>query len=82
MNLALLREFKCRFLVTKDGGKAGGMEEKLEASRAAGVRTLLIDRPKSAGGISLEDVDVYKRQSRRPAKKVDISTKFLYRNRE
>ena len=56
MNLALLREFKCRFLVTKDGGKAGGMEEKLEASRAAGVRTLLIDRPKSAGGISLEDV--------------------------
>ena len=32
------------------------MEEKLEASRAAGVRTLLSDRPKSAGGISLEDV--------------------------
>ena len=56
MNLALLREFKCRFIVTKDGGKTGGMEEKLEASRAAGVRTLLIDRPKSAGGISLEDV--------------------------
>ena len=56
MNLAGLREFKCRFLVTKDGGKTGGMEEKLEASRAAGVRTLLIDRPKSAGGISLEDV--------------------------
>ena len=47
---------RASILVTKDGGKTGGMEEKLEASRAAGVRTLLIDRPKSAGGISLEDV--------------------------
>lgn len=58
MNLALLREFQCRFLVTKDGGRAGGMDGKLEASRAAGVQAVLIDRPERAGGISLEDVKI------------------------
>ena len=58
MNLALLREFQCRFLVTKDGGRAGGMDGKLEASRAAGAQAVLIDRPESAGGISLEDVKI------------------------
>ena len=58
MNLALLREFQCRFLVTKDGGRAGGMDGKLEASRAAGAQAVLIDRPERAGGISLEDVKI------------------------
>lgn len=56
MNLALLREYDCVYMVTKDGGKAGGLAEKLKAAREAGVCTLLIDRPDSGGGISLEKV--------------------------
>lgn len=56
MNLALLREYGCSYLVTKDGGAAGGMEAKLEAARAAGAKTLLIGRPDSGDGISLEEV--------------------------
>ncbi len=34
------------------------MDGKLEASRAAGAQAVLIDRPESAGGISLEDVKI------------------------
>lgn len=56
MNLALLKEFDCRYLVTKDGGKAGGLDEKLEAAGAAGARVVLIDRPGGDEGISLEAV--------------------------
>lgn len=56
MNMALLREYDCRYMVTKDGGKAGGLDEKLKAAGEAGVCTLLIDRPDSGKGISLEKV--------------------------
>lgn len=56
MNLALLREFGCRYLVTKDGGKAGGLDKKLEAARMAGVGVVLIERPGVDEGISLEAV--------------------------
>lgn len=37
MNRAHLREYNCRFLVTKDGGKTGGFEEKLKGAQEAGA---------------------------------------------
>lgn len=43
---AALREFQCRFLVTKNSGSAGGFEEKMEAARRAGVQVLVIRRPR------------------------------------
>ena len=55
MNEAVLKEFNCRFLVTKDGGRAGGFEEKLEAARRAGAQTVVIRRPADQG-MSLEQV--------------------------
>lgn len=55
MNLAQLREYHCRFLVTKDGGKAGGFSQKLQAAGRAGAMTVVICRPQEEG-LGLEEV--------------------------
>lgn len=55
MNLALLKEYNCRYLVTKDGGNAGGFGEKLQAAALAGATAVVILRPEDRG-ISLEEV--------------------------
>ena len=49
LNLALLRQFKIRCLVTKDGGAAGGFGEKAAAAAEAGVKLLVIRRPVEEG---------------------------------
>lgn len=56
MNRAQLREYNCSFLVTKDGGKAGGYGEKLQAARAAGAVAVVIERPRRETGISIEEI--------------------------
>jgi precorrin-2 dehydrogenase/sirohydrochlorin ferrochelatase/precorrin-6A/cobalt-precorrin-6A reductase len=56
MNLAMLRQFKCKYLLTKDSGSSGGFEEKLEAAREAGARVVLVGRPDEVPGLSYEDV--------------------------
>lgn len=53
LNLALLRQFDIRFLVTKDSGAAGGFGEKTAAAAEAGVKLLVICRPVEEG----EDYD-------------------------
>lgn len=55
LNLALLREYDIRYLVTKESGKAGGFEEKLSAAKRAGVTAVVIQRPKEQG-YSFEEV--------------------------
>lgn len=44
--LALLRAHRIGVMVTKDGGEAGGLPEKLHAARDAGCRVILVARPK------------------------------------
>ena len=56
MNLAQLREYGCAYLVTKDGGAAGGFSEKIKAARRAGAAAVVIDRPGSGEGISLDEI--------------------------
>lgn len=56
MNLAQLKEYDCRYLVTKDGGAAGGFEEKLRAAKRAGAVAVVVDRPGVGEGISLEEI--------------------------
>lgn len=55
MNVALLREFRCRYLVTKDSGTAGGVKEKLEAAARADVTVVIVGRPGQGDGLSLEE---------------------------
>lgn len=55
LNEALIRQYHIDWLVTKDGGPAGGFGEKAAAARAAGAGLVLIRRPQEAG-LSYEDV--------------------------
>lgn len=49
LNEALIRQFRIRFLVTKDGGQAGGFQEKADAAAATGIQLVLIRRPEDSG---------------------------------
>ena len=55
MNEAMLAQYNIRYLVTKDGGSPGGLQEKLDAARNQGVQVLLIGRPQE-DGLPLEDM--------------------------
>ncbi|MCF0150110.1 MAG: precorrin-6A reductase, partial [Firmicutes bacterium] len=50
MNLQLLRWCKVSWLVTKDGGQAGGFPEKAAAAKKHGAKLLVIGRPKEEAG--------------------------------
>ena len=56
MNLAMLREYKISYLVTKESGIAGGYPQKCEAAAMAGVGLVVIGRPQQEAGMSLEEV--------------------------
>ena len=49
LNRALLEQFSIRFLVTKDGGAAGGFAEKAQAAADTGVQLIVICRPAETG---------------------------------
>ncbi len=49
MNVALLHQTEARYFVTKESGKAGGFEEKLEAARTVGAVLIVIGRPAEKG---------------------------------
>lgn len=55
-NLALLRQYDCRFLVTKDGGAAGGFSEKAIACQKAGAIMVVISRPTQESGYSYGEI--------------------------
>ena len=57
MNKATLDMTDARVLVTKDGGAAGGLEEKLSAAKELGVDILLIRRPEETGVTAAEAID-------------------------
>ena len=59
INEAMLRQFQCSYLVTKDTGLAGGFPEKMEACRRAGVIPVIIGRPLKEEGLSLLEARVF-----------------------
>lgn len=56
LNIALLKQIKASYMVTKESGKAGGFEEKLRAAKAAGVTLIVIGRPTKEEGLSLDEM--------------------------
>lgn len=54
LNQAMLKQYDCKYLVTKDSGKAGGFMEKIQAALSCGVIPVIIGRPVSEAGISPE----------------------------
>lgn len=55
MNVALMEQFGISYMVTKDSGKEGGFEDKLEAARDAGAVLIVIRRPDDEG-VSAEEI--------------------------
>lgn len=49
LNLALIRQFDIRYLVTKASGSHSGWQEKLEAARTAGITACVIGAPETDG---------------------------------
>lgn len=56
LNAALMHHFAIRVLVTKDGGTAGGTEEKLTAAKEVGATVIMIDRPAEQSGYDLDTI--------------------------
>lgn len=49
LNLALIRQFQIKYLVTKDGGRNGGFTEKAAAAAAGGATLVVLRRPADSG---------------------------------
>lgn len=48
-NERVLREYDICSMITKDGGQAGGFQEKLAAAKACGVAVIVVRRPEETG---------------------------------
>ncbi len=59
MNEAMIKEFDCRFLLTKDTGKNGGYPEKISAAKDCGICAVVVKRPGDEEGESFEEVLSY-----------------------
>ncbi|MCD7876309.1 MAG: precorrin-6A reductase, partial [Cloacibacillus porcorum] len=62
MNEEMIRLTGARWLVTKDGGAAGGIEEKIEAARSCKARVIMIERPHEEGGHSCTEALLWARR--------------------
>lgn len=56
LNVAMLKQLNCSYIVTKNTGRAGGFDQKLTAAQETGSKILLIDRPLKEIGYSLNEV--------------------------
>lgn len=54
LNAAMLRQWDCKYLVTKMSGHTGGFLEKLLAAQSCGCTPVVIGRPKQVEGMSLK----------------------------
>lgn len=53
MNIAMIRQFDTKWLVSKESGSSGGFPEKYEAALETGSRLVLIGRPRQEEGVTL-----------------------------
>ena len=56
LNVALLRQYRIKTLVTKDTGGYGGFRAKAEAAHEAGCALLVVERPRTETGFTLEEI--------------------------
>ena len=55
LNIALMEEYNCKYLVSKQTGNNGGFDEKIEACKQAGVYPIIVALPQNDKGISEEE---------------------------
>lgn len=56
-NRALIRQHGIAVLITKESGRAGGMEEKLEAARLEQCQVIVVQRPEETTDNTFDDMD-------------------------
>ena len=54
-DLAMIRQYDIRTLVTKSSGSAGGYDEKMQAAAEAGIDVFVIGRPAEENGLSVSE---------------------------
>lgn len=62
MNEAMLEQYHISYLVTKEAGRNGGFEEKLQAAKRCGVKAIVIRRPEDSGVTVEEAAAMFKYQ--------------------
>lgn len=55
MNVATLKQYNCKILVTKDTGRPGGFKDKIKCAEM-GTEIIVIERPTEEKGLSFEEV--------------------------
>lgn len=55
LNCALIRDLHVSSMVTKQSGRAGGFDQKVEAAVQTGIELVVIGRPPAAEGVTLEE---------------------------
>lgn len=63
LNVATLKKFNSKFMVTKDSGEVGGFFEKVTAAQEAGAKLVVIGRTTEEQGESYEEILKYLRDS-------------------
>ncbi len=56
INISILRFISAKYMVTKDGGKAGGFDAKATAAKKAGVELIVVGRPPQKNGMSFSEI--------------------------
>ncbi|MDD6402299.1 MAG: precorrin-6A reductase [Lachnospiraceae bacterium] len=56
LNMATIRQYNIKYLVTKESGKTGGVDEKIEAANKLGIKTFMIANKEGVKGISFSKV--------------------------
>ena len=56
LNREMFRSTKAKFLIAKDSGSVGGLEEKIRAAEYLGMQTGILSRKEMVEGISLEKI--------------------------
>lgn len=59
LNMAMLHQVKAKYLITKETGTSGGLNEKISAAVKCNAEVLLIGRPVKEEGLSLEEAYDY-----------------------
>lgn len=56
LNIAMMKSFNSKFMITKDSGNGGGVNEKIEAAAAVGATLIVIGRASEESGLSYDEV--------------------------
>ncbi len=56
LNRAMLRQFACTMLLTKDTGETGGFREKVAAAQEVGAQVIVVGRPQPEAGLTYAQV--------------------------